>query len=64
MSKKQSSISGLLEPPPTILLDDKLKFADIAAELKRWESDWNIELHKVHFPNPRTPDPEILKLWW
>jgi hypothetical protein len=61
MSKKQSSISGLLDPPPTILLDENLSSPDIAAELRRWESEWSVELHKDHFPDPRTPDPEILK---
>jgi hypothetical protein len=22
---------------------------------------WRVELHRTHFPNPRTPDPDILK---
>ena len=62
MSKKQSGTSKLLDPPPTILLDENLSSPDIAAELKRWESDWTVELHRDHFPNPRTGDPEVLKV--
>ena len=60
MSKKRSNTSGLLDAPPVILLDENLSSPDIADELRRWESDWTVKLHREHFPNPRTPDTEIL----
>ena len=62
MSKRRSNISGLLDPPPVVLLDENLSSPDIAEELSRWNSDWQIELHRKHFPNPRTPDPDVLTL--
>ena len=61
MSRKPSSTSGLLDPPPTVLLDENLSSPDIVAELRRWNADWEIELHRKHFPNPRTPDADILE---
>jgi hypothetical protein len=61
MSKKPSNTSGLLDPLPVILLDENLSSSDIADELRRWDSDWQIELHQKHFPNPSTPDTEILE---
>ena len=62
MSKKRSSTSApLLEPVPTILLDENLSSPDIVQELRRWP-EWRVELHKKHFPNPRTPDTEVLSV--
>lgn len=61
MSKKRSNTSGLLDTPPVVLLDENLSSPDIAEELGRWVSDWTIKLHKECFPNPRTPDVEVLE---
>lgn len=60
MSKKRSNTSTLLDPPPVILLDENLSSPDIAEELGRWTSEWTVELHRKHFPNPKTPDTEVL----
>ena len=40
MSGKRSSTSRLPESLPTILLDENLSSPDIAAELRRWDTDW------------------------
>lgn len=60
MSKRRSDTSARPEALPIVCLDENLSSPFIADELRRFRFEWQIELHRTHFPQPRTPDSEVI----
>jgi hypothetical protein len=50
MSKKQSDTSTPPEPLPVIYLDENIE-RDTAIELREFLSDWQVEVHREHYPH-------------